>query len=61
MGWFLGFKLHLLIHHKSRIEAMTTALQGGKYWLIRAIYLSRSLLLRLWQRGLHLVTGIRTP
>ena len=38
-------------------EALTTALQGKV--LADKDYLSRSFLLHLWQRGLHLVTGIR--
>ena len=73
MGWFFGFKLHVLINHKGQIvafkatagntddrqplEAMSAALQG-KVFADKG-YLSKSLLLRLWQRGLHLVTGIR--
>ena len=73
MGWFFGFKLHLLIHHKGQImafkmtagsrddrnplEAMTTALQG-KIFADQG-YLSQALLERLWQRGLHLITSIR--
>ena len=73
MGWFFGFKLHLLINHKGQIvafritdgssddrkplEALTTALEG-KVFADKG-YLSKSLLERLWQRGLHLVTGIR--
>ena len=39
------------------LEAMTAALQG-KIFADKG-YLSQSLLERLWQRGLHLVTGIR--
>ena len=73
MGWFFGFKLHVLINHKGQIvafkatagntddrqplEAMSAALQGKVF--ADEGYLSKSLLLRLWQRGLHLVTGIR--
>ena len=73
MGWFFGFKLHLLINHKGRIvafkitdgstddrkplEVMTTALQGKVF--ADQGYLSQALLERLRQRGLHLVTGIR--
>ena len=72
MGWFFGFKLHLLINHKGRImafkvtdgstddrqplEAMTAALQR-KVFADKG-YLSQALLERLWQWGLHLVTGI---
>ena len=73
MGWFFGFKLHLLIHHNGRImafritdgsrdnrkplEDMTAALQG-KIFTDQG-YVSKLLLERLWQRGLHLVTSIR--
>ncbi len=73
MGWFFGFKLHLLINHKGQImafritdgsrddrkplEEMTTALQG-KIFADQG-YVSKSLLERLWQRGLHLLTSIR--
>ena len=73
MGWFFGFKLHLLINHKGQLmafritagnkddrkplEAMSAALQG-KIFSDKG-YLSQLLLERLWQRGLHLVTGIR--
>ena len=73
MGWFFGFKLHLLINHKGQLmafritagnkddrkplEAMRAALQG-KIFPDQG-YLSQSLLERLWQRGLHWVTGIR--
>ncbi len=73
MGWFLGFKLHLLINHKGQImafrvtdgsrddrkplEDMTAALQG-KIFADQG-HVSKSLLERLWQRGLHLVTSIR--
>ena len=72
MGWFFGFKLHLLIHHKGQLtalrvttgsrdecqpfEAMGAALQGKVF--ADQGYLSQSLLERLWQRGLHWVTGI---
>ena len=73
VGWFFGFKLHLRIHHKGQImafritdgsrddrkplEDMTAALQG-KIFADKG-YVSKSLLERLWQRGLHLVTSIR--
>ncbi|MYK85910.1 MAG: IS982 family transposase [Synechococcus sp. SB0669_bin_7] len=73
MGWFFGFKLHLLINHKGQIvafritdgssddrkplEVLTTALEG-KVFADKG-YLSKLLPERLWQRGLHLVTGIR--
>ena len=73
MGWFFGFKLHLLINHKGRImalritdgsrddrkplEDMTAALQG-KIFADQG-HVSKLLLEQLWQRGLHLVTSIR--
>ena len=72
MGWFFGFKLHLLINHKGRIvafritdgsredrkplEAMTAARQG-KLFADKG-YLSKALLECLWQQCRHLVTGI---
>ena len=71
MGWFFGFKLHLLINHKSQImafritdgsrddrkplEDMTAALQG-KIFADQG-HVSKSLLEQLWERGLHLVTS----
>ena len=73
MGWFFGFKLHLLINHKGQImafritaasrddrnplEDLSAALQG-KIFADKG-YLSQALLERLWQRGLHLITSIR--
>ena len=73
MGWFFGFKLHLLINHKGQLmaftitdgskddrkplEALTAALQG-KVFADKG-YLSKALLERLGQRGLHLATSIR--
>ena len=73
MGWFFGFKLHLLINHKGQLiafkvtagntddrqpfEALTATLRG-KVFADKG-YLSKALLLRLWRQGLHLITGIR--
>ena len=73
MGWFSGFKLHLPINHKGQIvafkitdgsrddrqplAALAAALQG-KILLYRLSV--KVLLERLWQRGLHLVTGAAT-
>ena len=73
MGWFFGFKFHLLINHKGQLmafkitagsaddrkplQALTAAVQG-KVFADKG-YLSQALLKRLWQRGLHLVTSIR--
>jgi hypothetical protein len=73
MGWFYGFKLHLVINHKGQImavkitkanvndrhpvEAMTKGLQG----ILAADkgYLSKKLFNALYQKGLKLLTGIR--
>ncbi len=73
MGWFFGFKLHLIINNKGEImavkitagnvddrkpfEAMIAGPEG-KIFADKG-YISKSLFQRLWQRGLHLVTGIR--
>ena len=72
MGWFFGFKLHLLINPKGQLmafsittgnkddrkplDAMSAALQG-KIFSDKG-YLSQLLLERLRQQGLHLVNGI---
>ena len=73
MGWFFGFKLHMVINNKGEVMAvkitagntddrkpfdtMTAALEG------RIVgdkgYISRHLFQELWKRGLHLITGIR--
>lgn len=72
-GWFFGFKLHGVINHKGEImavkitpgntddravlDAMTRELKGKV--LADKGYISRKLFSKLWQRGLHLITGIR--
>lgn len=72
-GWFYGFKLHLVINHKGEImavkitpgntddrqplDAMTAGLEGKL--LADKGYISGELFRNLWQRGLHLLTGIR--
>ena len=73
MGWFFGFKLHMVINNKGEVMAvkitagntddrkpfdtMKAALEG------RIVgdkgYISRDLFQELWKRGLHLITGIR--
>ena len=73
MGWFFGFKLHMVINNKGEVmavkitagntddrkpfDSMTAALEG------RIVgdkgYISRHLFQELWKRGLHLITGIR--
>lgn len=73
MGWFFGFKLHVVMNHKGELmavkitpgntddrrplEDMVADLQGKL--LADKGYISRDLFTRLWQKGLHLITGIR--
>ena len=73
MGWFYGLKLHFVINHKGQIIAMKitpantadssvldeiTQHLKGKIYADKG-YVSRALFRQLWQRGLHLITGIR--
>jgi len=73
MGWFFGLKLHVVINHKGEIMAVkitpgniadSTVLDeitqhlSGKVCADKG-YIGRALFLKLWQRGLHLITGIR--
>ena len=73
MGWFFGLKLHFVINHKGQIMALTitsgniadssvldeiTRHLRGKLYADKG-YISRALFNKLWQRGLHLITGIR--
>jgi len=73
MGWFFGLKLHLVINHKGQIMALritpgntadSTMLDkitqhlAGKIYADKG-YIGRELFSKLWQRGLHLITGIR--
>jgi hypothetical protein len=73
MGWFFGLKLHFLINHKGQIMALkitpgntadSSVLDeiakylSGKLYADKG-YISRALFNKLWQRGLHLITGIR--
>jgi hypothetical protein len=73
MGWFYGLKLHLVINHKGQIMALkitpgntadSTVLDEitqhlrGKLYADKG-YISREVFTKLWQRGLHLITGIR--
>ena len=73
MGWFYGLKLHFVINHKGQIMALritpgntadSTVLDEitqhlkGKLYADKG-YISRALFSQLWQRGLHLITGIR--
>jgi hypothetical protein len=73
MGWFYGLKLHFVINHKGQIMALkitpgntadSTVLGEiaqnltGKLYADKG-YISRAVFHTLWQRGLHLITGIR--
>lgn len=73
MGWFYGFKLHVIINDKGEImalkitpgnvddravlDAMSKELKG-KLFADKG-YISKKLFASLWKRGLHLITGIR--
>ena len=73
MGWFYGLKLHFVINHKGQIVALRitpgntadsavldeiTQHLTGKAYADKG-YISREVFTKLWQRGLHLITGIR--
>ena len=73
MGWFFGFKLHIIINHKCEIiavkitagnvddrKALEKMLGGlrGKLFADKG-YIDKELFTRLWRKGLHLITGIR--
>ncbi len=73
MGWFFGFKLHILINDKGELMAvkitrgnrddrgplksMTKGLKGKI--LADKGYISKDLFNCLCKQGLHLITGIR--
>ena len=73
MGWFFGFKLHLVVNQKGQLMAvkitpgnvddraalgeMVTALRGKCY--ADKGYIGKKIFKKLWDQGLHLVTGIR--
>ena len=73
MGWCFGLKLHFVINHKGQVMALkitsgntadSTVLDeitqrlGGKLYADKG-YIGHALFTKLWQRGLHLITGIR--
>ena len=73
MGWFFGLKLHFVINHKGQIMALKitagnvadssvldeiTRHLRGKLYADKG-YISHEMFTRLWQRSLHLITGIR--
>lgn len=73
MGWFFGFKLHVLMNHRGELMAvkitpgntddraplpdMVAGLEGKL--LADKGYISKKLFAELWDQGLHLITGIR--
>src|SRR3954453_4737121 len=73
MGWFYGLKLPFVINHKGQIMAVkitagntadSTVLDEITQHLAGNIYadkgyIGHELFTKLWQRGLHLITGIR--
>jgi hypothetical protein len=73
MGWFYGLKLHFVINHKGQIMALkitpgntadSSMLQemtkhlAGKLYADQG-YIGHEMFKTRWQRGLHLITGIR--
>lgn len=73
MGWFYGFKLHLVVNDRGEILAFYLSpgnvddrqpiphlTQGlfGKLFADKG-YLSHKLFLALWEHGLELITGVR--
>ena len=72
MGWFFELKLHLVINNQGQImavritaanvhdrhplAALTAGLQGKVFG--DKGYISKEMMQQLWQRGLHLITGI---
>lgn len=76
MGWYIGFKLHLLCNEKGEIinfnltkanvddrnENVMNALIDkafGKLYADKG-YISQTLFGRLWDKGVHIVTGLRS-
>lgn len=73
MGWFFGFKLHVVINHKGELmavkitpgntddrEPLANMVEGLKGKLLADKgYISKKLFDKLWENGLHLITGIR--
>ena len=73
MGWFFGFKLHVVINHKGELivvkitpgntddrvplKGLVAGLKGKL--LADKGYISKDLCPRLWKQGLHLLTDIR--
>lgn len=73
-GWFMGFKLHIIINNKGQImavkitkgnksdvccaEALASNLQGKVFG--DKGYISKHLFERLWSQGLQMITNIRS-
>lgn len=73
MGWFFGFKLHVIINHKGELMAvritpgnvddravldnLTKGLTGKL--LADKGYISNDWFQKLWKKGLHIMVGIR--
>jgi IS5 family transposase len=73
MGWFFGFKLHITINHKGELlgvhitpgnvddrvplDKITAGLKGTL--LADKGYISKGWFKKLWQKGLHILAGIR--
>jgi hypothetical protein len=74
MGWFFGFKLHVIINHKGQIMAVkiTPGNKDDRAALAEMIkdfqgkcyadkgYIGKDIFAKLWANGLHLITGIRS-
>lgn len=74
MGWFFGFKLHMVINHKGQIMAVqiTSGNRDDRKALLEIAgklkgkccadkaYIGKDIFSTLWQQGLHLITGIRS-
>jgi len=73
MGWFYGFKLHLVMNNRGEIMAVritpgnvddrTPLAEMARNLRGKIIadkgYISQKLFAKLWNRGLHLIVGIR--
>lgn len=73
MGWFYGLKLHVIFNQKGDIvavkitpgntddrKALRQMLKGiqGKIYADKG-YIGKDIFAELWQKGIHLITGIR--
>ena len=73
MGWFFGLKVHLILNHKGQIMAVRITAGNkddrkalgemvknlkGKCYADKG-YIGKDIFQKLWEKGLHLITGIR--